>query len=205
MARIDDYAAAKNLAAEKLSAEDFDIIAKRTGFEAAAADAFRVHFLDRVYRVGFPEFEFRDEKNPGKEIPLQEQVLILHYMLGKDVPTLSGNWVAYREIPGAGFYFSAFVKRAVDPLKKTFGVNAAALAQASAKLGGKAVEPGDAAFEFSLFPRVRMRLILWEGDEEFPPEAGILFEDSIANFFSPEDIAWLAGMLVYRLMALSRR
>lgn len=204
MARIDDFVAAKTLAAEKLSGEPFDVILKRTGFEAPAPNVFRTPFLDRVYRVGFPEFSFRDEKDPEKAVPIQEQVLILHYMLGQDVPAPSGNWVAYREIPGAGFYFSAFVKRAVDPLKKTFGCNAAGLAQASAKLGGKAAEPGDAAFEFSLFPRVSVRIILWEGDVEFPPEANILFVETIAKIFSPEDIAWLAGMLVYRLMALSR-
>jgi len=205
MARIDDYVAAKNLAAENLAKETFDVILKRTGFEDRSSDAFRVSFLDRVYRVGFPEFEFFDEKDARKDVPIQEQVLILHYMLGQGETVPSGRWIAYREIPGAGFYFSAFVKRAVDPLKKAFGHNAAGLKQASLQLGGKAVEPGDAAFEFSLFPRVRIRLILWEGDEEFPPEASILFEDTIANFFSPEDIAWLAGMLVYRLMALSRR
>ncbi|MEW6672876.1 MAG: DUF3786 domain-containing protein [Thermodesulfobacteriota bacterium] len=204
MARIDDYIAAKNLAAEKLSAESFELLAKRTGFEAPSPNVFRVPFLNRCYRVDYPGFSFRDEKEAGKEVPIQEQVLILHYMLGREVPALSGNWVAYREIPGAAFYFSAFVKRAVDPLKNTFGNNAAGLAHASGLLGGEAVEPGDAAFEFRLFPRVRLRLILWEGDEEFPPEANILFDSTIGSIFSPEDIAWLAGMLVYRLMALSR-
>jgi hypothetical protein len=205
MARIDDYIAAKNLAVEKLSGESFETIGKRTGFEAPAPDMFRVPFLDRVYSVGFPEFEFRDEQDAEKDVPIQEQILILHYMLAQDPPTPTGNWVAYREIQGAAFYFSAFAKRAIDPLKKTFGRNAAGLMWASAQLGATAVEPGDAAFEFKLFPRVWLRLILWEGDDEFPPEANILFDDTIAKIFSPEDIAWLAGMLVYRLMVLSSR
>jgi len=205
MARIDDYIAAKKLAVEKLSAESFDAIARRTEFSVPEPDVFRVPFLDCVYSIHFPEFDFSDEKDREKDVPIQEQILILHYMLARDVPVLTGNWVAYREIPGAAFYFSAFVKRAIDPLKKTFGSNAAGLVRASAQLGGEAVEPGDAAFEFSLFPRVRLRLILWEGDEEFPPEANILFDETIGKIFLPEDIAWLAGMLVYRLIALSRR
>jgi hypothetical protein len=49
-----------------------------------------------------------------------------------------------------------------------------------------------------------MRLILHAGDEEFPAEATILFDRSIARILSAEDIAWLAGMLVYRLMSISR-
>jgi hypothetical protein len=49
-----------------------------------------------------------------------------------------------------------------------------------------------------------LQIILWEGDEEFSPEANILFYDTIGDILSPEDFAWLAGMLVYRLMALAR-
>jgi hypothetical protein len=46
--------------------------------------------------------------------------------------------------------------------------------------------------------------ILWEGDDEFDAEANILFTESTGECLSPEDAAWLAGMVVYRLMALSR-
>lgn len=205
MARIDDYANAKKIAVEKLSSESSGDIAQRSGFEKAGEDAFRVGFLGRVYRVSYPEFEFAAEgaAQGAKEIPLQEQVLILHYMTAAG-EALSGEWVAYREIPGAGFYFSAFVKRAVDPLKKAFGDDVSALKAASEKIGGKAIDAGDAGYEFPVFPKVPVQLILWEGDEEFPSEANILFDDTAGSHLSPEDIAWLAGMLVYRLMGVAR-
>jgi hypothetical protein len=50
---------------------------------------------------------------------------------------------------------------------------------------------------------VPVRIILYAGDAEFAPEANILFDRSIGGMLSPEDIAWLAGMLVYRLIGLS--
>jgi hypothetical protein len=121
---------------------------------------------------------------------------------GFGIPT--GNWIAYREIQGASFYFSAFVKRAIDPLKKTFGTNIQGLVKAAVKLGGQAIPAGDAGFEFRVLPRIPVQLILWEGDAEFPAEANILFDETIGDILSPEDVAWLSGMLVYRLMALSR-
>lgn len=201
MARIDDYVAAKKLAAEKLASESLEAIAVRSGFRADGADALQVSFLGRNFRVSYPGFEFVAEGD--KEIPIQEQVLILHYLLAPGLP-VPGNWVAYREIPGASFYFSAFVKRAVDPLKKMFGPDVSLLEKTAGKLGGKAIDAGDAGFEFNVFPRVSIQLILWEGDEEFPPEANILFDEKIGDLLSPEDIAWLAGMLVYRLMGLAR-
>jgi hypothetical protein len=85
-----------------------------------------------------------------------------------------------------------------------FGPDVSLLVKAAEKLGGRAIDAGDAGFEFAVFPRVPIQLILWEGDEEFPPEANILFDDVIGELLSPEDIAWLAGMLVYRLMGLAR-
>ena len=205
MARVDDYINAKKLAVEAISGLSASNLSQRSGFELVDETIFRIPFLDQMYLVSFPEMAFKreDEKNE-KEIPIQEQVLILHYMMGEGPTAPSGQWVSYREIPGASFYYSAFVKRAVNPLKNVFGQNIAGFKKVSQLLGGEKVEPGDASFEFGVFPRVPLQLIVWEGDEEFPAEANILFKSGVEQILSPEDIAWLSGMLVYRLMALSR-
>ena len=204
MPRIDDYKNARQLAIEKLATESFESILRRTGIEAGGDNQFRIAFLNRAYCVAFPEMEFEDETGPEKEIPIQEQILILHYMLAADPPPLSGNWISYREIPGASFYYSAFVKRAVDPLKNTFGQNTEGLLKAGKLLGGRQIDTGDVGYEFRLLPNVPLKIILWAGDDEFAAAANILFDKNIGGILSPEDIAWLAGMLVYRLIALSR-
>ncbi|MGD8713927.1 MAG: DUF3786 domain-containing protein [Desulfobacterales bacterium] len=195
---------AKKLAVKTLSQETFGTILARSGYDSPTANTLRVPFLNRAYQIRYPEFEFEDMVNTGKEIPIQEQVLILHYLTTEDMPPLSSDWVSYREIPGASFYFSAFAKRAIDPLKKVFGRNLSGFAQASGKLNSTKIEPGDAGFEFMVFPYVPLQLILWAGDDEFPEEANILFDRTIEKILSPEDVAWMAGMVVYRLIALSR-
>lgn len=206
MARIDDYRAAAALARERLARVSAGEIRRRSGFGPAGegGEALRVPFLDRVYRVELPGGAFADENAPGAEVPLQEQVLLLHYLLSDPPPEPGGEWVAYREIPGAGFYFGAFVRRAIDPLKKAFGADPNAFAAAARRLGGAPVALGDAAFDFRVLPHAPIRLVLYAGDEEFPPEAAILFRRGIEALLPPEDIAWLAGMLVYRLIARSR-
>jgi hypothetical protein len=204
MARIDDYKTARQLAIEKLVTESFDTIIQRTGFEFVADDLFRVPFLNQVYRIFFPEFRFEDEADSQKEVPIQEQILILHYMLSPAPSPLTDNWLSYREIPGASFYYSSFVRRAIDPLKKVFGQNIDNFIRAADLLGGKSIDTGDAGYEFRLFPNIPVRLILWAGDEEFPAEANMVFDENIGGMLSPEDIAWLAGMLVYRLIAMSK-
>jgi hypothetical protein len=201
MPRIDDYIAACRLAREKLAADPCERIAARSGF-ALEGGALAVPFLDRGYRVSCPGFEFADAASVAAQVPLQEQVLILHYLMADMPAAVPGDWVAYREIPGAAFYFAAFVKRAIDPLKKRFGGDMEGFRRAAARLDGTAASAGDAAADFQVLPNVPVRLILHAGDEEFPPEATILFDRSIGRILSPEDIAWLAGMVVYRLMRL---
>ena len=203
MPRIDDYFNAAALAVASLKQQSPPDILKRSGFEENA-DGIVVPFLNRTYLIQLPDYHFIDMAADPKEVPIQEQVLILHYLQAGGQPSPTGNWIAYREIQGASFYFSAFVKRAIDPLKKTFGANVQGLVRAAERLGGHAIPAGDAGFEFRVLPRIPIQLILWEGDEEFPAEANILFDDTIGDMLSPEDVAWLAGMLVYRLMALSR-
>jgi hypothetical protein len=204
MPRIDDYINARKLAVAKLSQASFEAIAGRSGLEPSDGQSLRIPFLDRTYLVSYPLFEFKDQADSAQDIPIQEQVLILHYLMAAEVPDLSGDWVSYREIPGASFYYGAFVKRAVDPLKKAFGQNIYGFSQAAQKLQACKIENGDAGFEFRALPAVPLQLILWEGDDEFPAEANILFDKTIGRILSPEDVAWLAGMVVYRLIAFSR-
>jgi len=201
MARIDDYNQAKTLAMETLCQHKFDDILNRSGFNQVATQSIAIPFLNRMYTMTYPDFEFT--ANDQREVPIQEQVLILHYLLGKDIPR-SEQWVAYRDINGASFYFSAFVKRAIDPLKKVFGHDVDSFINASQHLNAQSIQTGDAGMIFYPFPRIPVQMILWCGDDEFPPEANILFQNKIEDQLSPEDIAWLAGMIVYRLIAISK-
>lgn len=204
MARVDDYVNAKKIAVSTLSSESLDTIAGTSGFSIKDDWTVIVPFLNRTYQVSYPDFEFTDADAPEKEVPIAEQVLILHYMTALSDVRPSGKWIAYREIPGAAFYFSAFVKRAADPAKNMFGANIEALHTAAPKINGRRIDEGDAGYEFWVFPKVPLRIIIWEGDEEFEASANLLFDQTAGSFLSPEDAAWLAGMVVYRLAALCR-
>lgn len=204
MARVDDYKAAITLAVENLAGQSYNAVCERAGLACREADRFQIRFLDRLYGIDFPGFQFEDLEAPEREVPLQEQVLILHYMLGGDPERLPGDMIAYLEMPGASFYFETFVKRAINPLKEVFGRNLDAFHKACQALQGTPIDAGDAGYRFQVFPQIALHYILWEGDEAFDAEANILFNESTGDTLSPEEVAWLAGMVVYRLMALSR-
>ncbi|MBW1912080.1 MAG: DUF3786 domain-containing protein, partial [Deltaproteobacteria bacterium] len=52
-------------------------------------------------------------------------------------------------------------------------------------------------------PLAPLALVLWKGDDEFPPEGNILFDKNISKILSAEDMAWLAGMAVYPLIGMA--
>lgn len=204
MARIDDFIGARDQAVDALVRQTPAAVAQRAGFELNPDNSLRIPFLTRTYHVSFPEFQFADAiAGPDQpDVPLQEQVLLLHYLLAEG-PAAGADWISYRDIPGAAFYYSVFVKRATDPLKKVFAADLPAFERAAARLGGQPSDLGDRACTFQVLPRLALQTIIWQGDEDFAPEANILFSDNARTLLLPEDAAWLAGMLVYRMMALA--
>ena len=49
-----------------------------------------------------------------------------------------------------------------------------------------------------------MQLILWEGDEEFPPSSQILFSDNFPVSFQAEDMAVMGDVIIGSLKAFGK-
>ena len=68
-----------------------------------------------------------------------------------------------------------------------------------ATLDAQDADGGDRAFEFRVFPQLRLKLIWYAADDEFPPSAKILLPENIFPALSIEDIVVLSEQLVARL------
>jgi hypothetical protein len=207
MPRSDDYKAAIALAAAELRQINPKRLENRTGAQHFIEDAHEgliVPYFGQARRITWPEVGVSLGEGAG-EISLPEQGLILHYLLNASGEPLTGRTIDFRQVPEGSFYWSAFVSRAKNPLLSTFGQDLALYAKAAAALGGDPLPLGDAAARFMAFPRVPVTHVLWGGDEEFPPEATILFDETIPGYLPTEDIAALAGASVYRLMGAAHK
>lgn len=203
MPRIDDYKAAIALAAAELQQTNPKRLENRSKcayFYADGREGLLVPYFGQARRVSWPEIIVTPAEGDG-QIPLTEQILILHYLSKATGEPLSGHSIDFREVPEGGFYWSAFVSRAKKPLLETFGNDLDLYLKAAQSLGGEPQDLGDAAARFLAFPLVPVTHVLWRGDEEFPAEGNILFDATISRHLSTEDIAALAGASVYRLMA----
>ena len=208
MAKIDDYKEAVRRATTDLREKKPEDIAQASGadFDDSSGSAvMTLRFLNKDIEINFPDFRCT-YKDSGEEVSIQQQILILHYLQGAKGNTVSEQWVAYQEIPDGMFYLDAFLRRAKNPMVQAFGNRPELMSELAKKLyNAGPFEHGDVSMVVQAFPYVPVVLILWKGDDDFPPEGNLLFDKSIAEILSAEDIAWLAGMIIYPLIGMANQ
>ncbi|MFC1821132.1 DUF3786 domain-containing protein [Thermodesulfobacteriota bacterium] len=169
---------------------------------------FKFNFLNRRILIEWPGLSIYYEDS-NEEMPIQQQILILHYLLGawnSSGAPVTGEWIAFQDIPDGKFYMDAFQRRAKIPLVQSFGNRPELLVSLAKKsLGADSLDQGDHAVMVKALPLVPIALIIWAGDDEFPPEGNVLFDRNVTRLLSAEDIVWLAGMVVYPLMGMAGR
>jgi hypothetical protein len=156
-------------------------------------------YLNQPYHIMLPECEVLLEDS-GTEASLRDKILMLHYFTGaKGTPT-TGKSIAYKQLPGGISYFPAFSQRAIGPLVKNFGKSPELLRKAAAKLGGCDSAYGDLSVTINAFDRVPVTFVLWRGDEELAPNGNILFDASISDYLSTEDVTVLSETIIWKLV-----
>jgi hypothetical protein len=208
MPRIDDYKKAVELGKKELHDKNPKRIGGLSGAEFEADSngnaVLTMDFLNRKVSITWPDLKIAFSDS-GEELPIQQQVLLLHYLNGSKRSLLTGEWIAYQEVPDGRFYLDAFLRRAKHPMVQGFGNQPELLVNLATEVyGARPLDQGDLSVIVQALPMVPVALILWKGDEEFPPEGTILFDRSISDILSAEDIAWLAGMIIYPLLGMAK-
>ena len=156
---------------------------------------FYVNLLGRDFAISHPDFSIRALDDGGLP-PLPTQTFLLRYLLEcKDV-AWSGQWKTFREMPWGEMYIKPYTGRVLTRAAFTFGFRVAAMRAAAEKMGAVSVKHGDAGFEFELIPGYKMQILVWEGDDEFPPNAQILYSDNFAEGFAAEDRVVAGDILI---------
>ncbi len=196
------YGLAYKLACEQLARTDIKQQCANSGATCLALDTKRaivVEYLGRTYEVTLPEVRISQEDS-DEEVPLRDKILILHYLAQAKGTPLSGRIITYKELPEGAVYFPTFAKRAIKPLVDYFGREPHRLIDISRILEGSKADYGDVAVTIGAFKRVPATLVLWHGDDEFPPQGSILFDSSISDYLSTEDITVLCETIAWRLV-----
>ncbi len=197
------YGLAFKLACEQLARiDDIEQQCLKSGAQYQVINSQKVvivEYLNQLYKVALPDIEI-SPKDSEESVPLRDRILILHYLTQAKGTPLSNKVIAYKELPEGANYFPTFFKRAIKPLMDYFGQEPQRLVDAAEKLGGHKADYGDVAVTINAFHRVPITLVLWRGAEEFPPEGNIMFDSTVSDYLSTEDINVLCEIIAGQLV-----
>jgi hypothetical protein len=172
-------------------------LARRAGL-ARDGETLMLTLLGKTYALDWPDLVAR--KPNGEPCRDDLRILFLDYLRHGDGSAPTGKWIGYQELPNGSFYRQAFQGYTGDQLVRDLGGDIEVFRGAAKALGGEPVELGDAAFAFRAFPNVPLAVVWWAGDEEFPANATVLF-DEVAGRYLPTDGLAVLGRMLCRALA----
>ena len=135
----------------------------------------------------------------GQAVGRWWRILTLHYLAVSSRPADRPPSVTFCDLPAGRTYGGIYRQRVTEQLIRRIGPDTESFSRAGCAIGGRVVEAGDAAFDFQVYPRVRLRVIWYAGDSELAPSATLLLPENIESFFCTEDIVVLSERLISRM------
>ena len=158
-------------------------------------EEFYVNLLAREYAISHPDYALR-ALDGGNLPPLPVQTFLLRYLMESKKVAWAGQWKTFREMPWGEMYIKPYTGRVLTRAAFTFGFRLDAFRAAAEKMGATALKHGDAGFQFDLVEGFKMQILVWAGDDEFPPNAQILYSDNFAEGFGAEDRVVAGDILI---------
>ena len=156
---------------------------------------FTVTLLGREFAISHPRYAIRP-LDGGNVPPLPTQTFLLRYLLESKDVAWRGTWKTFREMPWGEMYIQPYTGRVLTRAAFTFGFRVAAFKAACEKMGAVALSHGDAGYQFDLVGGYQIQILVWEGDDEFPPNAQVIYSDNFADGFAAEDRVVAGDILI---------
>lgn len=161
---------------------------------------FYVTLLGREFAVSHPRYAIR-ALDGGAIPPLPTQTFLLRYLLESRAVAPGGDWKTFREMPWGEMYIKPYTGRVLTRAAFTFGTRVEAFRRACEKMRAQKLPHGDAGYQFCLIGEYHMRILVWEGDDEFPPNAQVIYSDNFAEGFAAEDRVVAGDILISAIKA----
>jgi len=170
--------------------------------ELSGQGNFSVKFLADEYSV---DLEKKEIFSLSCNVPAKTYaaILILHYLIKKSQNLLpaqaTGKWISLKELEGGEPYYSVFKKRVIDVIARKHGENPKGLFKATECLRAKKAAASDYSVVLEPFEKTAVLIEVWPGDDEFGPEANVLFDETIKDIFCTEDIVVMSEIIAHSI------
>ena len=183
-------------AGERFQAGDPAEMAARCGLpydgERRAVD---ITLLGETFSVSHPDFTITGPS----PLTNAERILFLRYLLDGRKSQPLGQYLTYRDFPWGEVYLQQFTGRCIKRFAFSYGSRLDLLEKIMEKLPAKKLSRSDCGWELELMEGLTIQFLLWAGDEEFPPNAQIMFSDNFRYAFTAEDLANAGDIVLNRM------
>jgi hypothetical protein len=143
---------------------------------------------------------------PGKEDRVLSQkiweysgISFIWYLASvKDIP-LSGRLVRPDNLMGGHLFSKGTHVLPLDELAEKYHGDMEGFLLQGNSLDAEQLRHGDSSIRLLPVPGIPVILILWRGDDEFPPRVDLLF-DSTCEYRVPVDVLWSLAMMTVKIM-----
>lgn len=181
----------------KLSGCDFQEAADRLGLEYVDDD-IRVCFLRRKYRITL------DGVVPLDGIPadVNNYSVLLYYLLSKGSGVPENSYVLFESFPAMAGGLNVQNRLMNTPLEEYFNNDYTKFSAAAMKLAGIEEESssGKHVWKFVVLPKIPLRIVFYEPDDEFPVNVQIMLDKTATQFLEFECLAFMVGCFVRALI-----
>ena len=164
-------------------------------------EAQYIVYFHQQYRIDQRTGMLTLEEEPERELPFNAVMTIYHlFYYAKPEAKVSGRFIPFREVERAAPFDAAFKRNVLDAAARTFDGHLAELHRACQALDGRPLKQGDAGCEILAFDCMPLQFVFWDGDDEFPAQANILFDADITDFLHEETVVCVGDELFRRLV-----
>jgi len=169
---------------------------------ATTEKRFSIKLLSDTYDI---DLEKKTVRPASCNVPAKDYtiIILLHYLATKltfkKLPEPAGEWIDFNQLEGGEAYYPTFRKRTIDRIIKKFGQKPDELIKAAARFPSKPGSFGDVSVIIYPFEEIGILIKMSKADEEFGPDANILYDANIPKIFCTEDVVVLTEMIVHQL------
>jgi len=183
-------------------------------------------YLNKSYQINYPageisyalgggKIEAADEKvGCGRPIPqaapvdysgntilISDQTLMLMYLKRASGLPNRGQWQNFLQLPEGSHHYGPFMVDAINPMVAMFDGHRDLFYRALGEMGGEQAKLGDFGGLMPVFPKIKLAMVIWEGDEEFPAKGNILFDANVSTYLDTAGAYVMGINAARRLMA----
>ena len=179
--------------------------AARLGLKFLPDGEVVAEFCGREYRIT----NLGVEPTDNQPVNVNYRSVLAHYILSKGSGDAEQSWVPLGRLSGMIDGQKTHDKgMLLQPLIRELGDDYARFQDAARKVGGVAQpdsDDGAHVWTFRALPKIPVRLLFYEADDEFPADIQLFFDRSARRFLEYECLAFLTGCFVDSLLKAARQ